>query len=362
MHPALKTLLRAHVADAPLYVSAAMAADKDDDLVFLNANENPYELPGLAGLNRYPQPQPPKLLRALAELYGVAPEHVMAARGGDEVIQALTRLLCEPHKDAIVQHSPTFGMYAVDAGLMPARVVDVPLINTGTTFALDEEALIAAGQSQGAKIVYICSPNNPTGTSFPHDQIRRIARALEGHALLVVDEAYAEFSVQGSLAPHLAEHPNMAILRTLSKAYSLTAARVGALLCADADFIALFQAKGLDAYPLPRPSIEAAMAVLSTDVQKVAWENIRTILAERDRFLAAIRALPAVRTIYESDANFLLVEIARANAFWQHCFGQDIVLRDLSEKPGLAGTLRISIGTPAEMARVEELLAAWEPT
>ena len=359
MNPALKTLLRAHVADAPRYVSAAMAADKDADLTFLNANENPYELPGLEGLNRYPQPQPPKLIHALAALYGVAAEHVMAARGGDEAIQVLTRLLCEPHRDAIVQHPPTFGMYAVDAGLMPARVADVPLVNTGATFALDEEGMVEAGRAQGAKIVYICSPNNPTGTSFPHDQIRRIARALEGHALVVVDEAYVEFSAQGSLAPHLAEHPNMAILRTLSKAYSLTAARVGALLCADADFIALCQAKGLDAYPLPRPSIAAAMTALSDNVQGVAWANIRAILAERDRFLAAIRGLPAVGTIYETDANYILLEIARAKAFWRHCFDAGIVLRDLSDKPGLDGTLRISIGTPDEMARVEALLAAW---
>jgi histidinol-phosphate aminotransferase len=359
MHPALQSLLRAHVADAPRYVSAAMAADKDADLTFLNANENPYELPGLEGLNRYPQPQPPKLLRALAALYGVPPECVMVGRGEDEAIQVLTRLLCEPHRDAIVQHPPTFGMYAVDAGLMPARVVDVPLINTGTTFALDEAGVVEAGR--GAKIVYICSPNNPTGTSFPHAQIRRIARALEGHALVVVDEAYAEFSAQGSLAPHLAAHPNMAILRTLSKAYSLTAARVGALLCADADFIALCAAKGLDAYPLPRPSIAAAMTALSDNVQGVARANIRAILAERDRFREAIRPLPAVGTIYDSDANYLLLEIVRAKEFWQHCFEAGIVLRDLSDKPGLDGTLRISIGTPAEMARVEALLAAWAP-
>lgn len=360
MHPALQVLLRVHLASAERYVSAAMAADKDADLCFLNANENPYELPGLEGLNRYPQPQPPALLRALSDLYGVDPSWIMASRGGDEALQILTRLLCEPHKDAIVQHPPTFGMYAVDAGLMPARVIDVPLINTGTSFALDEAGLIEAGRSAGAKIVYICSPNNPTGTSFPHDQIRRIAKALEGHALVMVDEAYTEFSTQGSLAPFLEQHPNMALLRTLSKAYSLTAARVGSLLCADADFIALCQAKGLDAYPLPRPSIAAAMTALSDNVQGIARDNIRALLRERDAFRPAIEHLPAVGKIYESDANFLLIEIARAKAFWQHCFDAGIVLRDLSEKPGLEGTLRISIGTPAEMARVTALLAAWK--
>lgn len=359
MNPAIKTLLRAHVAGAPAYVSAAMQAGKDPALTFLNANENPYALPGLEGLNRYPEPQPRALLQALAELYGVAPTQVMASRGADEAIQVLTRLLCEPHRDAVVQHPPTFGMYGVDAGLMPARVIDVPLIKAGAAFALDEDALIAAGRRPETKIVYVCSPNNPTGTSFPRAQVRRIAAALQGHALLVVDEAYAEFAAAPSLAPALAEHPNMAVLRTLSKAYALTSARVGTLLCADEAFIALCQDKGLDAYPLPGPSIDAALTALAPEVQAVARGNIAKILAERERFAAAIADLPAVGTIYESDANFLLVEIARAKEFWRHCYDQGLVLRDLSDRPGLEGAVRISIGTAEQMEWVEQCLADW---
>lgn len=169
MNPALKNLLRPHYIDLQGYVSAGMESDKSAEKIFLNANENPYELPGLEGFNRYPEPQPKSLAAAYANAYGVKPDQIVMTRGADEAIVILTKLFCEPHKDAVLTCPPTFGMYGVDAKAMPADVLEVPLRKTDGTFTLDQKAIVNATftPGQNIKLIYICSPNNPTGTSFP---------------------------------------------------------------------------------------------------------------------------------------------------------------------------------------------------
>jgi histidinol-phosphate aminotransferase len=306
MHKALYDLIRPHYKTLQGYVSAGMEMQKSDDKIFLNANENPYELPGLEGFNCYPIPQPPALAEAYARAYGVEDNNIVMTRGADEAIVILTKLFCEPEKDSVLICPPTFGMYGVNAKAMPASLVEVPLIKTNGTFDLDYAAIekTATDPAQNVKMVYICSPNNPTGTSLDHEKIFELTEKLEGFAVVILDETYAEFSKQGSMTDDLLALPNLVILRTLSKSYAFAGMRMGCFLNADAEFIALVKAKCLDAYPLPVASIEAAFHVLSPEIAEIAAENRAKLLAERDRVIAAFKGSKHVTHIYPTDANF----------------------------------------------------------
>ena len=350
MNSPVFTCLREHYKTLQGYVSAGMEMAKDESKIFLNANENPYELPGLEGLNRYPQPQPPALLEAFARTYGVESDMITITRGADEAIVILTKLFCEPHKDKILQCPPTFGMYTVDANAMPAGVINVPLLKEDGTFKLDKSGIIASAKNPDnhIKLVFLCSPNNPTGTSFPHDDIAEICEELEGHAVIALDETYAEFSQKGSMCEDLESTPNLIILRTLSKSYAFAGMRMGCFISADRAFVKLVHAKALDAYPIPRMSMEAAFHVLSPEISALAKENIQKLLDERERVEKELQKSDQITHIYPSDANFLLVEMKDAKGFWDFSAKNNIILRDFSAKEGTENCLRISIGTPEQ--------------
>lgn len=352
----LTRLLRRHYIDLQGYVSAGMEVKKDESTVFMNANENPFSLPGLEGFNRYPEPQPAALLNAYAKLYGVEADNIVATRGADEAIVVLTKLFCEPHKDAIVIHPPTFGMYQVDARAMPANVIEVPLKKNNGAYALDVDGMIAAAKKPATKLVFICNPNNPTANSFQHTDIEKICRETKDDAVILLDETYAEFTVQGSLAGKLAQYPNLIILRTLSKSYSMAGMRMGTMLCDDKDVIKLARSKALDAYPLPRASIEAALKVMTPELQAQAKKNIQILLSERDRLIAAFKKSPITIHVYPSDTNFFLVELKDTKGFLEYCAMQKIILRDFSTKPLTENCLRISVGTPEQNDQLLALL------
>ncbi|MGH1398543.1 MAG: histidinol-phosphate transaminase [Alphaproteobacteria bacterium] len=360
MKKEIKSLIRPHFIDLDGYVSAGMEVEKNDETIFLNANENPYPLPGLEGLNRYPKPQPPELALAYAHAYGVEPNQIVMTRGADEAIQILTRIFCEPGKDAILINTPAFGMYGVDARAMPAKVIEVPLIKEDSTYLLDQQSIIENASKPEVKLVYLCSPNNPTGNSFDHIDILGIAAALEGKAIVIVDETYAEFSAQGSILDDLNTAPNMIILRTLSKSYAFAGMRMGCFIASDTDFVALVKAKALDAYPLPQASIEAAFHVLSPEIQTIAKENIAKLLTERNRVIEAFKTSAAVIRIFDTDANFFLAEMKDARGFLEHCAQNNIILRDFSTKPQTKNCLRISIGTEEENDKLIALLQSFE--
>lgn len=250
---------------------------------------------------------------------------------------------------------PTFGMYGVDARAMPAQVIEVPLLREGSTFCLDTDAIIAAADQ--AKLIFICSPNNPTGTSFSHDEIAAICDAVAGKAAVVLDETYAEFAAQDSMAERLEALPNLIILRTLSKSYALAGMRMGCLLSGDTAFVSLVKSKALDAYPLPLESINAALLAIAQ--KDVAMSNIETLIAERKRLEVALENNNLVKTIFESDANFLLVEMNRAAEFVKFCASQNLILRDFSTKPETQNCIRISISTATENDKVLALLEAF---
>jgi histidinol-phosphate aminotransferase len=343
-------LARAEIRALQPYSSARMEASGGE--VLLNANESAWAPTGDVGLgcNRYPQPQPPELLAALAAIYGVREEQLLVARGSDEAIDLLVRAFCRAGKDAILIQSPTFGMYSVCARIQDAAVIDVPLT---VDFSLDVDAVLSA-LTPAVKLVFICTPNNPTGQSVPRTSIERLARELAGRALLVVDEAYVEFSESGSVAGLIDRHENLAVLRTLSKAWALAGARIGSLL-ANAEVIAMLR-RILPPYPLPSPCVDAALMTLSGWGQANAHERIAIVREQRALMRDQLARLPGVREVLPSQANFLAVRFDDACAMYQRLLAAGIVVRDVRRYPGLHDALRITIGTPAENESVLAVL------
>jgi len=321
----------------------------------LHANELPWRAPGdesLAGLNRYPEPQPRTLIERLAALYGAAPESILAGRGSDEAIDLLVRAFCRAGRDAVLVCPPTFAMYAVAARIQGAHVATVPL-RAAAGFALDERAVLEHCTAD-VKLVFLCSPNNPSGNLLDEQAIVRIAGKLAGRALLVVDEAYLEFASTPSLARHLAELPHLAILRTLSKAHGLAGARCGTLI-ADPEVIALLR-KVMPPYAIAQLTLEAVLKLLEPAKLADANRRIALIRAERGRLTAALAALPQVVRVWPSAANFVLAEFTDAGAALQRARDARLLVRDARGYPGLGRALRITIGTVEQNNR---LLEAW---
>lgn len=321
--------------------------------VWLDANENP-ETPAAHQplLNRYPDPQPADLVAKLAGLYGVTPAQCLVTRGSDEGIDLLLRTFCRAGRDAILITPPTYGMYVVAADIQGAKTLRVPLVRENN-FALDAAAVLRAAQAApDLRLVFLCSPNNPTGGLLDRGAVREVVRALAGRAVVVVDEAYVDFSGQPSLAAEIPANPNLVVLRTLSKAYGLAGARVGTTI-ADPALIAVLQ-KVIAPYPVPAPVLHAALAALTPAGIAAAGESVRQLVAERRRLSAALPALPAVKRVWPSDANYLLVEVADSARAMAAGRAAGIVWRDRSKD--VANTIRITVGTADENNQTLEVL------
>jgi len=316
-------------------------------LTRLHANEAPWRPAGdttTAGLNRYPEPQPEALVTRLAELYAVPKDHVLATRGSDEAIDLLSRIFLREGRDAILQCTPTFGMYQVAARIQGAQVIEVPL-ERGSGWNLDPERLLAAWQPN-IKLVYLCSPNNPTGNLLDVAALESICRALDGKAIVVIDEAYIECSRSPSLTPWLSRFPTLAILRTLSKAHALAGARIGALL-AHPELIGLAR-RVIPPYSLAQPTIEAALRALTPAETAAAQARLAALLEERDYVSRKLRASPLIETVWPSDTNFLMVDCRDAERCMRASVAGGTIVRDLRGYPRLPNSLRISVGTRAE--------------
>jgi histidinol-phosphate aminotransferase len=326
----------------------------EPELERLHANELPWRAcadESAAGLNRYPEPQPRALVERLASLYEVAPESVLVGRGSDEAIDLLIRGFCRAGQDSIVICPPTFGMYSVAARIQGAEVVTVPLAPEAN-FALDARAVLEKC-SPDVKVVFLCSPNNPTGPLLSEDSILSLTRALEGRAVVVVDEAYVEFSGTRSLARHISDLPHLAVLRTLSKAYALAGARCGTLI-ADPEVVALLS-KVIPPYAIAQLSLEAVLKVLEPAQLAIAKQRLATIVSERERLLAAYKDVPKITRVWPSAANFILAEFEDAALALSRARGARLLIRDVRGYPGLSRCLRISVGSPEQNDR---LLAA----
>lgn len=331
-------------------------ASWEPSLERMHANELPWRASGdesIAGLNRYPEPQPHALVAGLAALYEVAPESVLVGRGSDEAIDLLTRAFCRAGRDAVLICPPTFGMYSVCARIQGAEVITVPL-RADAGFALDEAAILDRC-TPDVKLVFLCSPNNPTGNLLDEQAILRIAAKLAGRAVVVVDEAYIEFSAVPSLARHLPGFPHLAILRTLSKAFGLAGARCGALV-ADPEVVALLR-KVIPPYAITQLTLEAVLRQLEPANQNESRANVSLIRSERERLLAALPKLPRVTRVWPSATNFILVQFNDAGVALQLARDTHLLIRDARGYPGLGQALRISVGSPQQNNR---LLEAWQ--
>ncbi len=340
------------------YASARSA--KLEGEVWLNANESAWANPSdvQASCRRYPDPQPQALRERLAALYGCAPEQLLIGRGSDEAIDLLVRALCVPGRDAVLYTPPVFGMYAVSARLQNAPALEVPLLDSNAGFTPDIDGIIAAARQGNARLVFLCSPSNPAGQSIPLQQVEQVAAALRGQALVVVDEAYAEFADVASATTLLDRYDNIAVLRTLSKAHALAAARIGCVI-ADAGLIAVLR-RCQAPYPIPAPCSALALEGLSDAALVQTRGRIATVRSERDRLRIALSVQRHVRHVYASDANFLLVRFVDAEAAFQALLDAGVVVRDQRAAPQLHDALRITVGTPEQNDRVLDALHTLE--
>ena len=307
----------------------------------LDANENPFAplVTGQPGINRYPEPQPAALRQRLADLYGVTPERLWVARGSDDAIDLLIRAFCRPGLDSIAIVEPTFSAYAQFARIQGAGIITARLADD---FAFDADAVLAAIGDAAPKLLFLCTPNNPTGGEIAVSDIDRLASALPD-TLVVIDEAYGEFAAAPSLAPRATN--NLVILRTLSKAYGLAGARIGCAI-ADPEIIELV-ARASPPYPLPTPSIAAALDALGPERMPIHRARIERLLADRATIASQLRDVPEIQSVREG-GNFLFLEVADPAALAARLAAAAVRVRFRSN--AAPGGVRVTIGTEAENA------------
>ncbi len=327
--------------------------------IWLNANESPYdcELNNKTKINRYPEKQSAELANKVAELFGVTAAQLLISRGSDEAIDLLVRLCCTAEKDNILICPPTYGMYAVSAKLQNAGIIEIPLVKSNG-FQLDCDTILEQ-QNKNIKIIFICSPNNPTGNVLNKADILKICEAYAGKSLIVVDEAYIDYADTPSMAEYINQYKNLVILRTFSKAYGLAGARIGFLL-ANSEIVQ-WLLKIIAPYPLSAVITEYVLNVLSNQKLKVINSQLSIIKAERLRLLNALKNKAWVKKIWPSDANYLLIETTNALEIMQLCANNGIVIREMFDKPGLDNAVRITIGTPEQNQALINILDGVTP-
>ncbi|NBR10372.1 MAG: histidinol-phosphate transaminase, partial [Opitutaceae bacterium] len=346
------SLLRPEILALSPYSSARK--ESSGGRIWLDANENPLTpSTGKPLLNRYPEPQPADLIARLAAYYAVAENNILVTRGSDEGIDLLLRAFCRAGQDAILITPPTYGMYAVSAAIQNARVVAVPLL-ADKNFALNPEAVLAA-ITPSVKLVFLCSPNNPTGALLARRDVLQLVQELLSKAVVVVDEAYLEFAGTPSLTQELAGNPNLVVLRTLSKAFGLAGIRCGVTI-ASPTLISVLQ-KIIAPYPVPTPVLEAALAAITTDGVTAAQRSVQGLIAERIRVTARLATLPCVRRLWPSDSNFILFEVTDSARVMSATRAVGVVLRDRSRDYGLTNCVRMTMGTPDENNAALEAIA-----
>ena len=323
----------------------------------LNANEapvNPYNSALSEPVNRYPELRPRSLQIAMADLFGVRAPVLCPTRGSSEGIDLLIRCFCRAYQDNVVILPPTFEMYASYATMQAADIRRVPLL-AKQGFAVDWQTL--EKQCDGnTKIVFLCSPNNPTGNLIPQTEILEFAKSRDGKSLVVIDEAYLEFSDQQSLAHEIDNHGNLVVLRTLSKAYALAGARCGAVIASE-PVVNILSALS-SPYSISAPVTNVVLAALQPDNRAAAVQQIKDTIQQRDRVSERLATFEVVDHVWPSSANFLLVRFAFPDAAKESLAEQQVAIREFSDDDPLRNCARITIGTPGENDRLIAALGA----
>ena len=300
--------------------------------IFLDANESPYE----NGYNRYPDPHQAELKDRICGIKGIPVQNLFLGNGSDEAIDLVFRIFCEPGKDNAVIMAPSYGMYGVAAAI---NDVEVRNIRLDSDFNLDSEGLLGACDER-TKVIFLCSPNNPSGNAFELKQLRNICDRFPG--VVVIDEAYVDFSDKGSLAKEATVRENLIVLQTLSKARAMAGLRIG--LAISSEEIIRLMSMVKYPYNLSRSAMEKAFGFLENSID----DKVNTIVNERKRLASILPRFPFVRKVFPSDANFILVRVDDADALYDYLLGKGIIVRNRTRVPGCAGCLRLTVGLPAE--------------
>lgn len=340
----LESLVRENIRNLSPYSTARDEA-RGEVNVFLDANESPY---ANGGYNRYPDPHQKELKKRIGVIKGINPENIFLGNGSDEAIDLIYRVFCTPGKDNVVSISPTYGMYSVCGHINDVEVREVPL---DEDFNLPVEALLKACDRK-TKVIFLCSPNNPTGNAFPTEDILRIVESFKG--IVVLDEAYADFSSKGSLRKYIYEYDNLIILQTFSKAYGLAALRLG-MAFAQKDIIAYFSK-----VKYPYNINKSTQDLVSAAILKPITVNTAHTISQRGTMARFLSRLGIVEKIYPSEANFLLVKFYDADKVYDYLISKGIIVRNRSHVPGCRNCLRITVGTQKENIKTLEYLMEYD--
>lgn len=356
----IQALARPDIVAMKPYSSARLEAPGRG--VLLNANESPWPLldsdADTPALNRYPDPQPEALVSALAARYGLPADHVLVTRGSDEGIDLLTRVFCRAGQDAVLYCPPTFGMYRIAAQAQGAAIVAVPR-RADRDFALDAERVLEAVCSDARiRLVFLTSPNNPTGDVVEPDFLARLLEAASDRAMIVVDEAYTEFCPEASVAHWIPDQPQLVVLRTLSKAWAGAGLRCGAVL-AQPVVIGLLR-RIIAPYPLASPVVALALRALAPGMAARQQQLLQQIAEGKGRLIAMLSRRRFVRHLWPGAANFVLVRVDDAEGLLRHCASRGVVLRGFPAEPALKDHVRITVGSAADLDALEAALDRWE--
>ena len=328
--------------------SSARSEFKGQADIFLDANENPFD----NGVNRYPDPLQKALKARISELKHIPAEQIFLGNGSDEAIDLLVRIFCEPGTDHILILPPTYGMYQVAADIAGVEVREVSLT---PDFQPDIPAILSAANAH-SKILFLCSPNNPTGNDLPIQSIRALAASFPG--IVVVDEAYIDFSSQPSASTFLPEFPNLVVLQTFSKAWGMAGIRLG-MAYASKQIIDLFN-KVKPPYNINQLTQQHALEALQDTSRKD--QMVHVLLEERDKMIKILQTIPYVQYIFPTSANFVLVRVESPNTLYDFLVKQGIIVRNRNNVHLCFGSLRITIGTPEENQTLLEALFAFSST
>lgn len=335
----IKNLVRKNILNLKPYSSARDEFEGENG-IFLDANENPF-----GELNRYPDPYQLKIKQKLSELNQISTENVFLGNGSDEVIDLAFRIFCEPKKDKVLTFSPTYGMYEVSANINDVELINLEL---NKDFQIDLENLKPYLNDENLKIIFICSPNNPTGNS-----IKNIKYILENfNGIVFIDEAYIDFSPEESFRNQIKNYPNLIVSQTFSKAWGMASVRVGIAYASEE--IIKFYNKVKPPYNISQLNQDAILNTLNDEKINQVSENIKIILEEKKSLIQNLKKLNLVKTIFPSDANFILIEVDNADSVYQELVNQNVIIRNRNSV--IKNCLRITVGSPDENKKLIETL------
>lgn len=345
----LNTLIRNNIKNLSPY-SSARHEFTGKASVFLDANENAFGSPLDQSFNRYPDPLQWQLKFQLTKIKGVPAENIFIGNGSDEVIDLAYRIFCDPQKDNVIICPPTYGMYQVSANI---NDVAIKKVNLTPDFQLNVQGILDATDSN-TKLLFICSPNNPTGNNMNRADVEVLLNNFPG--IVIIDEAYINYSKQKSFIQELTEYPNLIVMQTLSKAWGLAALRLG-ICFASLDIIDIFN-KVKPPYNINEASQELALEALQNTELVNNW--IKTVVSQKEILINGLQQLSFVKTIYPTDANFLLVKVTDADAVYNYLAAKEIVVRNRTKEVLCDNCLRITIGTPQENEKLLLILKKYQ--